>query len=136
MTAPQKKLLDLVRDAIRSKYYSYRTEESSVHWIKRYVLFHNTRHPRELGQAEIEAFLTYLAVEQNGAASTQNQARGALFFLYREVLRQPLIGSSVPNVRSACHLCSREADGCMDGPIFSSLPVAPALRRWPPLRHG
>lgn len=89
MTAPHKKLLDRVRDAIRSKQYSYRTEESYVHWIKRYVLFHNMRHPRELGQAEIESFLTHLAVERNVAASTPNQARAALLFLPHEVLRQP-----------------------------------------------
>jgi integron integrase len=86
MDTPQPKLLDLVRQVIRSKHYSRRTEEAYVDWITRYVRFHNTRHPRELGPAEVTAFLTYLAVDLDVAASTQNQARSALLFLYREVL--------------------------------------------------
>jgi integrase len=85
-----KKLLDQVRDAIRLKHYSIRTEESYVTWIKRYILFHNKRHPHEMASAEIEAFLTHLAVQQNVAASTQNQALSALLFLYRDVLKMPL----------------------------------------------
>jgi site-specific recombinase XerD len=85
-----KKLLDQVRDAIRLKHYSIRTEESYVTWIKRYILFHNKRHPNAMGSAEIEAFLTHLAVDQQVAASTQNQALSALLFLYRDVLKTPL----------------------------------------------
>jgi integron integrase len=85
-----KKLLDQVRDAIRLKHYSIRTEESYVDWIKRYILFHKKRHPKDMGPAEVEAFLTHLAVEGNVAASTQNQALSALLFLYREVLHQEL----------------------------------------------
>jgi integron integrase len=85
-----KRLLDQVRDAIRLKHYSIRTEESYVTWIKRYILFHNKRHPKEMTTAEIEAFLTHLAVQQNVAASTQNQALSALLFLYRDVLKTPL----------------------------------------------
>jgi integron integrase len=85
-----KKLLDQVRDAIRLKHYSYRTEQAYVGWIKRYVLFHGVRHPSEMGAPEVEAFLTYLAVKENVAASTQNQALSALLFLYREVLHQEL----------------------------------------------
>jgi integron integrase len=85
-----KRLLDQVRDAIRLKHYSIRTEESYVTWIKRYILFHNKRHPKEMTSAEIEAFLTHLAVQQNVAASTQNQALSALLFLYRDVLKTPL----------------------------------------------
>jgi len=85
-----KKLLDQVREAIRLKHYSIRTEEAYVSWIKRYILFHNKRHPNEMGRAEIEAFLTHLAVNKNVAASTQNQALSALLFLYREVLRKDL----------------------------------------------
>jgi integrase len=85
-----KKLLDQVRDAIRLKHYSIRTEESYVTWIKRYILFHNKRHPNEMASAEIEEFLTYLAVDQKVAASTQNQALSALLFLYRDVLKTPL----------------------------------------------
>ncbi len=90
MESRPKKLLDQVRDAIRVKHYSIRTEEAYVNWIKRFIFFHNTRHPREMGVSEIEAFLTYLAVDQHVAASTQNQALAALLFLYREVLRKDL----------------------------------------------
>lgn len=89
MTTPPK-LLDQVRDLIRGKHYSRRTEESYIGWITRYVRFHGLRHPRELGSPEIGAFLTHLAVELNVAASTQNQARCALLFLYREVLGMPI----------------------------------------------
>jgi integron integrase len=81
-----KKLLDQMRDVIRLKHYAYRTEETYVQWVKRYILFHEKRHPREMGRAEIEAFLTDLAVQQQVAASTQNQALNAILFLYREVL--------------------------------------------------
>jgi site-specific recombinase XerD len=87
MTGQPPKLLDLVRDAIRTRQYSIRTEEAYLSWIKRYITFHGRRHPRDLGTAEIEAFLTYLAVEDHVAASTQNQALSALLFLYRDVLR-------------------------------------------------
>ncbi len=87
---PQKKLLDQVRDAIRLKHYSHRTEEAYLNWIKRYILFHDKRHPKDMGAAEVEAFLTHLAVKENVAASTQNQALSAILFLYREVLQQPL----------------------------------------------
>ena len=81
------KLLDQVRDRIRAKHYSIRTETQYVQWVKRFILFHGKRHPREMGAAEVEAFLTHLAVEGNVAASTQNQALSALLFLYREVLQ-------------------------------------------------
>ena len=84
----QKKLLDRVRDAIRLKHYSIRTEETYVDWIRRYILFHDKRHPQEMGAPEIEAFLTHLAVDRNVAASTQNQALSALLFLYRQVLKK------------------------------------------------
>ncbi|MCK4470914.1 MAG: integron integrase [Anaerolineae bacterium] len=76
-----------------------RTEQAYVNWIKRYILFHDKRHPREMGAAEIEAFLTYLAVDRNVAASTQNQALSALLFLYRQVLKQDLVGS-IDSVRA------------------------------------
>ena len=85
-----KKLLNQVRDAIRLKHYSIRTEQAYVGWIKRYIYFHDVRHPAEMGGAEVEAFLTHLAVQENVAASTQNQALSALLFLYREVLHQEL----------------------------------------------
>lgn len=90
MENPPKKLLEQVADALRVRHYAYRTEQTYVNWIRRYILFHDKRHPREMGAAEIEAFLTYLAVEGQVAASTQNQALSALLFLYREVLQQPL----------------------------------------------
>ncbi len=90
MAPKPKKLLGQVRDAIRLKYYSTRTEEAYVNWIKRCIYFHNVRQPAQTGAPEVEIFLTHLAVEQNVAASTQNQALSALLFLYREVLNQDL----------------------------------------------
>jgi integron integrase len=84
------KLLDQVRDRIRVKHYSIRTETQYVQWIKRFILFHGKRHPKDMGAAEAEAFLTHLAVEGNVSASTQNQALSALLFLYREVLGMEL----------------------------------------------
>ncbi len=85
-----RKLLDRVRDVVRAKHYSYRTEETYVQWIRRYILFHNKRHPCEMGCEEVNAFLTHLAVEEHVAASTQNQALCAILFLYREVLQQEI----------------------------------------------
>ena len=84
------KLLDLVRDRIRVKHYSVRTETQYIQWIRRFILFHGKRHPREMGAQEVEAFLTHLAVQGNVAAATQNQALSALLFLYREVLEVDL----------------------------------------------
>lgn len=80
------RLLDEVRERIRVKHYSLRTEQIYVGWIKRYILFHDKRHPREMGKREVEAFLGALAVERNVSAATQTQALPALLFLYREVL--------------------------------------------------
>jgi integron integrase len=90
MEPTDRKLLDRVRDALRLKHYSIRTEEAYVNWIKRYIYFHNVRHPAEMGASEVQAFLTHLAVKENVAASTQNQALSALLFLYRQVLNQDL----------------------------------------------
>ncbi|MBI4005460.1 MAG: phage integrase N-terminal SAM-like domain-containing protein [Gammaproteobacteria bacterium] len=78
---PRPKLLDQVRDALRVRYYSIRTEDAYIQWIKRYLLFHNKTHPRDLGESEISAFLTNLAVKKHVSASTQNQALSALLFL-------------------------------------------------------
>ena len=86
----QPKLIDQVRSAIRTKHYSPRTEEAYWHWIKKFILFHNKRHPNDMGEAEISAFLSHLAVNRNVTASTQNQALSALLFLYKEVLKKPL----------------------------------------------
>ncbi|MGA7936544.1 MAG: integron integrase [Kovacikia sp.] len=100
MEPPQpRKLLDQVRDALRVKHYAYRTEESYVQWIRRYILFHNKRHPKDMAEPEVQAFLTHLAVDNNVAASTQNQALSALLFLYRHVLNQPL-SDSIDAVRA------------------------------------
>jgi len=84
------KLLQVVRDRIRAKHYSYRTEHAYVGWIRRFILFNGKRHPRDMGAVEVESFLTHLAVEQRVSASTQNQALGSILFLYREVLNQDL----------------------------------------------
>ncbi len=80
------RLLDQVRERIRVKHYSLRTEQAYVGWIKRYIFFHDKRHPRDMGKVEVEAFLGVLAVERNVSAATQTQALSALLFLYREVL--------------------------------------------------
>lgn len=90
LTNPPKtkpKLLDQVRAIIRAKHYSYRTEESYVNWIKRYIIFHNKRHPQKMGENEINQFLTHLAVNRKVSASTQNQALCAIIFLYKHVLK-------------------------------------------------
>ena len=76
------RLLDQVRDVIRLKHYSMSTEKTYVSWIKRYILFHNKRHPKDMGAREVQAYLTYLAVNQHVAASTQNQALNSIVFLY------------------------------------------------------
>ena len=83
-TAPR--LMDQVRERIRVKHYSLKTEAAYCGWIRRFILAHGKRHPRDMGAVEVEAFLTQLAVEGEVAASTQNQALAALLFLYREVL--------------------------------------------------
>ena len=90
MESRPRKLLDQVRDAIRLKHYSYRTEQSYVGWIRRYIFFYNKQHSNDMGGAELEAFLTHLAVEGHVSASTQYQAFSALLFLHRNVLRQEL----------------------------------------------
>ncbi len=85
----QPRLLDRVREAIRVRHYSLRTEEAYVAWIRRFILFHKKRHPSEMGEKEINAFLSDLAIHGRVTASTQNQALAALLFLYRRVLGQP-----------------------------------------------
>ena len=84
------KLLDRVRAVIRAKQYSYRTEQTSVRWMTRYIHFHHTRHPKQLTGEHINAYLSYLATDRHVAASTQNQAKHALLFLYRDVLQQEI----------------------------------------------
>jgi len=84
------KLLNQVRNAIRLKHYSLRTEQAYVHWIRRFILFHSKRHPTEMDESDVSQFLTYLAVKKNVAASTQNQALSAILFLYREVIKKDI----------------------------------------------
>ena len=86
----QPRLLDRVRIAIRTQHYRLCTEEAYVNWIKRFILFHRKRHPREMGEVEINQFLTHLAVNKKVSASTQNQALCAIVFLYKHVLKQEL----------------------------------------------
>lgn len=90
LPAPKPRLLDRVREAIRARHYSRRTEKTYVAWIRRYILFHGKRHPAEMGAPEVTRFLTWLAVDKNVAASTQNQALSAILFLYQVVLGQDL----------------------------------------------
>lgn len=80
------KLLDQVRDVIRKKHYSIRTEQAYVDWIRRYILFHKKRHPKDMGESEVAQFISFLATAKNVAASTQNQALNAIVFLYKQVL--------------------------------------------------
>jgi site-specific recombinase XerD len=84
------RLLDLLRERIRLKHLSIRTEQAYVGWVRRYIIHHGKRHPREMGKVEVESFLTSLAVDRDVSAATQSQALSAILFLYREVLEQPL----------------------------------------------
>ncbi len=99
------RLLEQVRLALRRRHYSHRTEEAYVGWMRRYIAFHGLRHPRDLGEADITAFLSHLAVRERVSASTQNQALNALLFLYRQVLGRDLgaLGDTVrARTPSAC----------------------------------
>ena len=100
MDRPPKKLIQKIREIVRLKNYSIRTEQSYVGWIRRYILFHQKQHPKDMGAREIGAFLTHLAVEENVAASTQNQALSALLFLYNDVLEQDLKRDLIDAVRA------------------------------------
>ena len=87
---PRPRLYDSVVEVLRAHHYSLRTERAYVGWIRRFILFHRPRHPRELSEADANRFLTHLAVDEHVAASTQNQALAAILFLYDKVLEQPL----------------------------------------------
>ncbi len=91
MEQAEPRLLDRVRDRIRLKHYSIRTEDTYLDWMRRFILFHGKRHPGQMGAQEVEAFLTHLAVQGKVSASTQNQAKSALLFLYKEVGSVPTI---------------------------------------------
>jgi site-specific recombinase XerD len=88
--AKKPRLLEQLRQALRSRHYSRRTEQTYCQWVKRSVYFHKVRHPAEMGEPEINAFLTHLAVKERGSASTQNQALSAILFLYRHVLNRKI----------------------------------------------
>ena len=96
-----KKLLDQVRDKIRIRHYSIKTEKSYVGWIKRYIYYHKLRHPAEMGKKEIEEFLSHLAVERHVSPTTQNQAFCALLFLYEQVLGISLKDQNIQALRAA-----------------------------------
>ncbi len=95
-----KKLLDIVRDTIRIKHYSLRTEQVYIGWIKRYIFYHNKRHPKDMGKIEIEQFLIFLAVENKVSAATQNQAFAAVLFLYKEVLNIDMTSANIQALRA------------------------------------
>ena len=84
------KLLDRLRQAIRTRHYSPSTEKAYVSWVKRFIFFHTKRHPKEMGEQEVTAFLNHLATKANVSASTQNQALSAILFLYKYVLKDEL----------------------------------------------
>ena len=105
MEPDKPKLLDQVRTVMRTRNYSPRTIKTYVQWIKRFILFHNKNHPRNMGKEEARAFLTFLAVDKNVAPSTQNQALQALLLLYRDVLESPMgCIDDIPRPRRAPHL--------------------------------
>lgn len=81
------KLLDQVRDVIRKRHYSIRTEQTYVNWIRQYILFHKKRHPKDMGEKEISQYISNLATDRNVASSTQNQALNSIVFLYKHVLK-------------------------------------------------
>jgi len=91
--------MDQVSEVMRYYHYGHRTEEAYVRWIKGFIYFHNKRHPKDMGKAEIEAYLSHLAVKKHVAASTQNQAFNALLFLYKKVLNLPF-ADNIDAVRS------------------------------------
>ena len=87
---PPRKLLDHVRDVLRVNHYSMRTEEAYIGWIRRFILYHDKKHPRDMAALEVELYLTHLAVGEKVSTNTQKQALNALVFLYHRVLRKPL----------------------------------------------
>jgi integrase-like protein len=123
------RLLDPVRERIRFKHYSIRTEQAYVDWIKRYMRFHGNRHPSALGAPDVERFLTHLAVDGGVAQSTQNQAHSALLFLYREVLLQDMPWQQLPRDKAAARL-----------PVVLTprgrMPARCACRQTPPVRRA
>ncbi len=95
-----KRLLDILRDKIRTKHYSLSTEKTYIYWCKYYILFHNKNHPKNMGKKEIEEFLTYLAVKKNVSPTTQNQAFNAILFLYTQILDIDLKNENIQALRA------------------------------------
>ena len=95
-----KKLLDILRDKIRVKHYSLKTEKAYTYWVKQYILFHDKQHPKDMGKSEIEQYLTYMAVERKVSPTTQNQAFNALLFLYKEVLEIDISDWNIQSLRA------------------------------------
>ena len=89
-SARKPRLLEQLRQALRSRHYSRRTEQTYCQWVKWFIYFHKVRHPAEMAEPEINAFLTHLAVKERVSASTQNQALSAILFLYRHVLNRKI----------------------------------------------
>ncbi len=104
MATGNPKLLDQMRNAMRVKHYSLKTEKSYIQWVRRYIYFHHKQHPDEMGVLDVQKFLNYLAVEQNVAASTQNQALNAIVFLYKQVLKKELGMIEAIRARTPKHL--------------------------------
>jgi site-specific recombinase XerD len=105
LAQPPMRLLPALRDAIRVRHYSLRTEQVYVGWVRRFVHVHGLRHPRELGAPEVEAFLTQLATQRNVSSSTQGQAKSASLFLYKQVLGIELPGlDKVVSAKASHHL--------------------------------
>ena len=98
------KLLDEVRNVIRLRHYSPRTEESYVNWIRKYVLYHNKKHPRDMGEKEIRDYLNYLSLTQNVSYSTQNQALNAIIFLYKNVIKKELGNLNFEKAKRVKHI--------------------------------
>lgn len=102
---PSKKLRDLIREHMKARHYSYRTEETYWFWIKRYILFYGKRHPKDMGAAEIKKFLTHLALVQKVSARKQNQAFNALIYLYKNIIRrEPGELKDIPRAKGPQHL--------------------------------
>ncbi len=102
---PPKKLLDQVKDAIHVRHYSYHTEQTYVDWVRRFILFNDKRHPADMGETEVQAFITYLATDRNVSASTQNQALSGILFLYRNVLgRELALPPNLIRAKKSSHL--------------------------------
>ena len=137
MDPKPRKLLDQVRDCLRLKQYAHRTEETYILWIRQYILFHNKRHPVEMGRIEVEAFLTHLAVEKKVAASTQNQALSAILFLYQHIFKIELTDIDAVRARQSRNLPTV----LTPQEVYQTrqLPYLPPLLRHPPppkrLRH-